>query len=234
MLSVENIEVSYGKIRVVDGVSLEVSRGRLVALLGANGAGKTTVLNAISGFLSARKGAIRYKGERIDGLEPDQIVGRGIAQVSQDRDLFPDLSVLDNLKMGAVLRKDSTAIAQSLRRVFRYFKRLEERQKQMAKSLSGGEQQMLAIGRALMSNPELILLDEPTTGLAPIIVSDISQIIRAIQRAGTTILLVEQNAKAAVSLADYYYILRDGQVVKDGSTDSLPNDLKGFFREYYI
>jgi branched-chain amino acid transport system ATP-binding protein len=234
MLSVENIEVYYGKVQVIKGVSLKVDRGQLVALLGANGTGKTTILNTISGFLACRKGIIKYQNKRIDQSRPDEIVKMGMVQVSQDRDLFPGLSVLDNLQLGAVLQKDSKAISKSLQRVFEYFTRLEERQKQLAKDLSGGEQQMLAIGRALMANPELMLLDEPTTGLAPIIVDSIAKITKTIQKAGTTVLLVEQNAPVAISLADYYYILRDGQVVKQGPADSIPQDLKSFFREYYI
>jgi branched-chain amino acid transport system ATP-binding protein len=205
-----------------------------VVLLGANGTGKTTILNTISGFLASKRGIIKYKDRRIDQLRPDEIVKMGIVQVSQDRDLFPDLSVLDNLKLGAVLQKDSKTISKSLNRVFEYFVRLQERQKQLAKDLSGGEQQMLAVGRALMSNPELMLLDEPTTGLAPIIVDNIATITKTIQKAGTNILLVEQNAPVAISLADYYYILRDGQVVREGPTHSLPENFKEFFREYYI
>jgi len=234
MLLVDKIDVYYEKIRAIEAVSLKVSEGQLVALLGANGTGKTTILNAISGFLKVTNGTIRYGDKRIDKLRPDEIVRNGIVQVSQNRDLFPDLSVSDNLGIGAVLQRDNTVIAKSLERVFEHFPILQERNKQLAWSLSGGEQQMLAIARALMSQPKLLLLDEPTTGLAPIIVREIARIIRTIRREGTTILLVEQNALLATSLADYFYILRDGKVVAQGDTKSLPENKKEYFRKYYI
>jgi branched-chain amino acid transport system ATP-binding protein len=234
MLLLENIDVYYGKIKVIRELSLEVAKGQLIALLGANGTGKTTIINTISGFLSPRKGTIRYRGKRIDKSKPHEIVKMGIVQVSQGRDLFPDLSVFDNLYLGSILQKDNREIDKSLQRIFGYFPRLQERQGQLAKDLSGGEQQMLAIGRAFMGTPELMLLDEPTTGLAPLLVKKIADIIETIRNEGATILLVEQNALMAVSLADYFYILRDGQIVKEGPTNSLPENLKEFFRQYYI
>ncbi len=234
MLSVDHIAVFYGKICTIRDVSMQIAEGQLVLLLGANGTGKTTILNTISGFLSPRKGTIKYGERRIDELRPDQIVKMGIVQVSQSRDLFPDLTVLDNLMLGAVLHKDSKTVEGGLERVFQYFPRLREREKQSAGALSGGEQQMLAIGRALMSQPLLLLLDEPTTGLAPLLVHQIGTIIKAIKGTGTTMLLVEQNALMAVPLSDYYYILREGQIVKEDSTRSLPENLKDFLKEYYI
>lgn len=234
MLQLENVEVYYGKIKVINGISLKVDQGQLVVLLGANGTGKTTTLNTISGFLTPKKGAILYKGRRIDQLRPHQRVKLGIVQVSQSRDLFPDLSVIDNLSLGAVLQRDSNVVSRLLERVFETFPMLRERQKQLAVSLSGGEQQMLAIGRGLMSCPELMLLDEPTTGLAPILVRNIADTIKTIQREGTTILLVEQNAMMATALADFYYILRDGEIVSQGPTSGLPENLEQFFTQYYI
>lgn len=234
MLSLENIDVYYSKVHVIKGISLRANKGQLTALLGANGTGKSTIINTISGFLSPKNGKIKYQDQRIDKLKPHQIVKMGIVQVSQTRDLFPDLSVIDNLYLGAILEKDKDLITQSLEKVYDYFPRLAERKGQLAKSLSGGEQQMLAIARAFMTKPKFMLLDEPTTGLAPIIVSNIAKIIKKIEDEGTSVLLVEQNAMLAVSLASYFYILRDGKIVKEDPTDSLPKDLKRFFKQYYI
>lgn len=234
MLVLDKVDVHYGKIPAVKQVSMKVGEKQLIALLGANGTGKTTILNTISGFLRVKRGRILYKDKRIDNLRADQIVGRGIVQVSQNRDLFTELSVVDNLILGAVREKNSTAVDESFRRIFRYFPILENRKKQEAGSLSGGEQQMLAIARGLMSRPELILLDEPTTGLAPLVVSRIVDIIGAIKNEGITVLWVEQNALTAISLAEYFYILREGEVCSEGTRASLPGDKKHFLRRYYI
>jgi branched-chain amino acid transport system ATP-binding protein len=234
MLSVENIHVFYGKIAAVKGLSLKVEKGQIVTLLGANGTGKTTVLNTISGFLRSSKGSITYNDQKISNLRSDKIVRLGLVQVSQNRDLFPALSVYDNLMLGGLLQKNSQLLSEALDRVYEYFPILKKRKSQDAGLLSGGEQQMLAIGRALMSSPEFILLDEPTTGLAPLIVKNITEIIKIINEQGITILWVEQNAITAISIADYLYILRDGRVVYEGVPGDLPENKKDFFREYYI
>jgi len=234
MLDVKDLHVYYGKLLAVKGISFSVNAGQLAVLLGANGTGKTTILNAISGFISNKRGVITYKDKRIDHVRPDRIMKDGMVQVSQNRDLFPDLSVADNLDLGAVLQKNERDVELTLETVYEYFPILRQRKSQLAGSLSGGEQQMLAIGRALMSRPTLMLLDEPTTGLAPLFVESISNIIKTIHTRGTTILWAEQNAIMALSLADYYYILRDGQIVKEGTTVSLPSNIKDYLKEYYI
>lgn len=234
MLSIENIHVFYGKVAAVKGLSLKVKKGQIVTLLGANGTGKTTALNTVSGFLRPTKGSITYKNQTINTLRSDKIVRMGLVQVSQNRDLFPALSVYDNLMLGGLLQKNSQSLHETLDRVYEYFPILEKRKTQDAGLLSGGEQQMLAIGRALMSNPEFILLDEPTTGLAPLIVKSIAEIIKIINEQGITILWVEQNAITAISVADYVYILRDGRVVYEGAPSELPENKKEFFRQYYI
>ncbi len=234
MLSIENLHVFYGKVPAIKGLSLKVERGQIVTLLGANGTGKTTVLSTISGFLPAAKGIITYNNQTINHLRADKIVRMGLVQVSQNRDLFPDLSVYDNLFLGGILQKNSKSLSEAFDRVYEYFPILKKRKRQNAGSLSGGEQQMLAIGRALMSDPEFILLDEPTTGLAPLVVKNISEIIKTIRDEGITILWVEQNAVGAVSMADYLYILRDGKVVYEGGPGDLPANKKDFFRQYYI
>jgi branched-chain amino acid transport system ATP-binding protein len=234
MLSIEKLHVYYGKIPAIKGLSLKVERGQIVTLLGANGTGKTTVLSTISGFLPAAKGTITYNDQEINHLRADKIVGMGLVQVSQNRDLFPDLSVYDNLLLGGILQKNSKSLSAAFDRVYEYFPILEKRKRQNAGSLSGGEQQMLAIGRALMSDPEFILLDEPTTGLAPLVVKSISEIIKTIREEGITVLWVEQNAVGAVTMADYLYILRDGKVVFEGGQSDLPVNKKDFFRQYYI
>ncbi len=234
MLSIENIHVFYGKVAAVKGLSLKVEKGQIVTLLGANGTGKTTVLNTISGFLRPTKGSITYNNQKINNLRSDKIVRMGLVQVSQNRDLFPALSVYDNLMLGGLLQKNSQSLYEALDRVYAYFPILKDRKGQDAGLLSGGEQQMLAIGRALMSDPEFILLDEPTTGLAPLIVKNIAEIIKVINEQGITVLWVEQSAITAVSIADYLYILRDGKVVYEGVPSDLPENKKDFFREYYI
>ena len=232
MLELDNIETFYGKVRALKGVSLKVREKEVVTLLGANGAGKTTSLRTISGLLSPAKGAISFLGERIDRVPPEKIVRKGIGHVPEGRSIFPELTVEENLAMGAFTRKDRKEIQTNLKRVFASFPILEGRKKQHAGTLSGGEQQMLAIGRALMSNPRLVLLDEPSLGLAPLLVQEIFKIIREINQVGTTILLVEQNANMALQIADYSYVLETGRIVlEDQSVNLLANQ---HVRETYL
>jgi len=234
MLLVKNLDVFYDKTRAVKNVSLRVNRGEVVALLGSNGAGKTTTIRAISGFVAPRAGEIIYRDKSISGKKSHEIVKAGIIQVSQERDLFVDLSVLENLRLGALLQKDKRKIIEKLEEIFEIFPILKERKRQKAGSLSGGEQQMLAIGRSLMSNPNLLLLDEPTTGISPIFVKHIMSLLVNLKETGMTILLVEQNAPVAVSLAHYFYVLRNGEIVIEGKTDSLPSNINEFLAKYYI
>jgi branched-chain amino acid transport system ATP-binding protein len=238
MLKLNNIEVIYNDvILVLKGLSLEVPEGQIVALLGANGAGKSTTLKAISGLLKAEEGevtdgTIEFLGERIDGLEPEEIVRRGVFQVMEGRRVFEDLSVEENLQVGAFTRRDVEGVRRDYEMVYEYFPRLRERRRQLAGYLSGGEQQMLAIGRALMAKPRLVLLDEPSLGLAPMLVREIFDIIVRINcEARTTILLVEQNATLALSIASYGYIMETGRVVLDGPVDRLKanEDVKEFY-----
>jgi branched-chain amino acid transport system ATP-binding protein len=217
VLRVEDIEVYYGAIHALKKVSLEVEKGSIVTLIGANGAGKTTTLKTISGILKPRTGKVYFKGEDITKKPAQSVVAMGISQVPEGRRVFPSMTVLENLEMGAYLRKDRAGVKEDLDMVFNRFPRLMERKKQLAGTLSGGEQQMLAIGRALMSRPELMLLDEPSMGLAPLLVKDIFSIIKEINEKGTTILLVEQNANMALSIADQAYVLETGEVVLSGS-----------------
>lgn len=221
MLRVESINVYYGAIHALKNVSLEVEAGSIVTLIGANGAGKTTTLKTISGILRARTGAIIFENQEISKLPPQAIVGLGISQVPEGRRVFPSMTVLENLEMGAYLRKDKEGIKKDLEMVFARFPRLEERKKQIAGTLSGGEQQMLAIGRALMARPRLMLLDEPSMGLAPLLVREIFDIIKDINSQGTTILLVEQNAHMALSIADKAYVLETGEIVLEGPAREL-------------
>jgi branched-chain amino acid transport system ATP-binding protein len=222
-LTLTDISVSYGMIAAIKGVSLEVRAGEIVALIGANGAGKSTTLMAISGVAAPAGGRLEYEGEDITGLPPYAIVGRGISQVPEGRRIFPRMTVRENLEMGAFLR-NGKRLDEDLDRVTRLFPVLEERSGQLGGTLSGGEQQMLAIGRALMSRPKLLLLDEPSLGLAPIIVSRIFRIIEEINRQGTTVLLVEQNASAALRLAARAYVLETGRIVMQGAASDLAND----------
>jgi branched-chain amino acid transport system ATP-binding protein len=232
MLELENIETYYGKVRALKGVSLKVREKEVVTLLGANGAGKTTTLRTISGLLSPARGSVTFLGERIERELPEKIVRKGIGHVPEGRNIFPELTVDENLAMGAFTRRDRKEIQSNLSKVFSSFPILERRKNQHAGTLSGGEQQMLAIGRALMSNPRLVLLDEPSLGLAPLLVQDLFKIIGEINRAGTTILLVEQNANMALQIASYGYVLETGRVVlEDKSAHLLANQ---HVRETYL
>ena len=216
MLTVDNIHVYYGSIHAVKGVSFEVSEGEIVTLIGANGAGKSTVLNTISGLLHPRTGSVQFMGQDLRGTAAHKVVERGLAQVPEGRRIFLQMTVEENLEMGAYTRPNST-IAPGIADVYKRFPRLEERRRQVAGTLSGGEQQMLAMGRALMSSPKLLMLDEPSMGLAPLLVEQIFEIIRELHAAGTTILLVEQNAQAALSVADRAYVLETGRVSLSGT-----------------
>ncbi len=220
MLEVEELHVYYGEIHALKGVTLRVGKGEIVALLGNNGAGKTTTLRTVSGLLPARRGSVRLEGQSLLGVAPHEVVLRGVAHVPEGRRIFNRLTVLENLEMGAYARSDG-GIAQDLERVFALFPRLKERRTQVAGTLSGGEQQMLAIGRALMAAPRLLLLDEPSMGLAPVLVEQIFETIQGINRQGTTILLVEQNAAMALSIAHRGYVLETGSIVLSGTAEDL-------------
>ena len=219
MLQVKNINVFYNAIHAIKNVSLEVNEGEIVTLIGANGAGKSTVLMTISGLLRAKSGYIGFMGERVDNMTPHKIVKRGLAQVPEGRRIFMQMTVQENLEMGAYIMPEGAP--EALERVFKHFPRLRERRKQIAGTLSGGEQQMLAISRALMSNPKLLMMDEPSMGLAPILVEQIFEIIADLHREGTTILLVEQNARMALSVADRAYVLETGAITLSGAGDEL-------------
>ena len=221
MLEVKDLEVYYGVIQAIKGISFEVNQGEVIALIGANGAGKTTTLQTITGMLHAKRGQIIYEGQDITKVPGHKIVTMGMAHVPEGRRVFSQLSVLENLKMGAYTQKDKKEVEKILQRVYQSFPRLEERKKQAAGTLSGGEQQMLAMGRALMSNPKIILMDEPSMGLSPIFVEEIFKIIREISASGTTVLLVEQNAKKALSIADRAYVLETGNIVLSGNAQEL-------------
>lgn len=224
MLEVKGLEVYYGMIQAIKGISFKVEEGEVIALIGANGAGKTTTLHAVTGLLQPKAGQILFEGNDIAKMPGYKIVSKGMAHVPEGRRVFSQLSVLQNLRMGAYTRKDKEEIERNLRMVYDRFPRLEERQNQMAGTLSGGEQQMLAMGRALMSNPKIILMDEPSMGLSPIFVNEIFDIIREVSKSGTTVLLVEQNAKKALSIADRAYVLETGNIVLEGKASDLLND----------
>ncbi len=223
MLTVNDLHVAYGGIRALKGVSLEVNQGEIVTIIGANGAGKSTLLNAISGFLKTTKGDIVYKGTKL-GRQPAKIVKLGVCHVPEGRLVFTNLTVRDNLFLGAYLRTDKKGIAADLEKVYELFPRLKERDKQIAGTLSGGEQQMLAMGRALMTNGDLVLMDEPSLGLAPLLVQTVFEIIVSIRKMGKTILLVEQNAFQALEVADRAYVLEQGRIVKSGNARDIEND----------
>ena len=223
MLKVNDINVYYGSIHAIKGVSFEVKKGEIVTLIGANGAGKSTILNTVSGLLKSKTGSVTFLDETISSIVPHKIVGRGLAQVPEGRRVFLNMSVEENLEMGGFTRKASEN-SESIENVYERFPRLKERRKQIAGTLSGGEQQMLAMGRALMSKPELLMLDEPSMGLAPLLVEQIFEIIKELNSAGTTILLVEQNAQMALSIADRGYVLETGKIVTSAKASDLLNN----------
>ena len=234
MLTVENLNVYYGMIHALKDVSFHVDEGEIVALIGANGAGKTTTLQTVSGMLQAKSGSVHFENQDITKMPSHRIVQLGISHVPEGRRMFANLTVYENLRMGAYTRKDKKEIEESLARVYERFPRLKERTRQLAGTLSGGEQQMLAMGRALMSNPRLLLLDEPSMGLSPLLVSEIFDIIESISKQGVTILLVEQNAKKALSIADRGYVLETGSIVMEDSAQALLNNediKKGYLGE---
>ena len=221
MLRVEDINVYYGAIHAIKGISLDVPDGEIVALIGSNGAGKSTTLRTISGLMRPKKGRIMYDGEDITGVPAHKIVGKGLCQVPEGRHVFANMTVLENLELGAYLRNDKDGIAKDMEAVFEKFPRLLERKNQIAGTLSGGEQQMLAMARALMSRPKLLLLDEPSMGLAPLLVKEIFNIIKEINASGTTVLLVEQNANMALSIADKAHVLETGRITLSGTAAEL-------------
>ena len=224
MLKINDLHVSYGGIKALRGIDLEVPDGKIVTLIGANGAGKSTTLRTISGLVKAESGSIQYDGQELVGKPINKILEAGIAQVPEGRRVFPNLTVLENLKVGAYLRKDKEGIEKDIKWVYELFPRLEERHWQVAGTLSGGEQQMLAVGRGLMSRPKMMMLDEPSLGLAPLVVQDIFTIIKEINRQGVTILLVEQNANMALKIADYAYVLETGNITMSGTGAELLAD----------
>lgn len=221
MLSVQDLNVYYGSIHALKGVSLEVNEGEIVTLIGANGAGKSTLLKTLSGLLKPKEGSIHYLGNPINGKPAQSIVKMGVSQVPEGRRVFADMSVEENIELGAYLRKDKAEIDKDLKKVYSIFPRLYERRKQTAGTLSGGEQQMLAMGRAIMARPKLLLLDEPSMGLAPLMVKTIFETVKDISEAGTTILLVEQNAHIALSIADRGYVIETGRVILSGTAAEL-------------
>lgn len=224
MLEIKDLHVHYGMIEAIKGIDFEVNKGEVIALIGANGAGKTTTLHTITGLLKPSSGSVFFEGEDITKIPAHKIVSLGMAHVPEGRRVFAQLSVYENLLMGAFTRKDKEEIQNTLERVYDHFPRLKERKNQMAGTLSGGEQQMLAMGRALMSHPGILLMDEPSMGLSPIFVNEIFHIIEEVSKAGTTVLLVEQNAKKALSIADRAYVLETGKIVLSGNADQLLED----------
>lgn len=224
ILEVKDLEVYYGVIQAIKGISFEVNQGEIIALIGANGAGKTTTLQTITGLIPSKTGTITYEGQDITKIPGYKLVGMGIAHVPEGRRVFAELSVLQNLKLGAYTRNDKNEMEETLKMIYERFPRLEERKNQMAGTLSGGEQQMLAMGRALMSHPKLIVMDEPSMGLSPLYVNEIFDIIQKINADGVTVLLVEQNAKKALSIASRAYVLETGKIALSGDAKDLMND----------
>ncbi len=221
MLKVRDLVVAYGGIEALKGISLDVPDGKIVTLIGANGAGKSTLLRSIIGLVKAKSGNVEYNGDKLTGLNSQQIVSKGLTLVPEGRRVFPNLTVLENLRIGAYMRKDEEGITADIKRIYEIFPRLEERNWQMAGTLSGGEQQMLALGRALMSRPKLMMMDEPSLGLAPLVIKEIFNIIRSINENGTTVLLVEQNANMALKVAHHAYVLETGRIMMEGSGKEL-------------
>ena len=232
LLNVKNINVYYGVIQAIKDVSFEVNEGEIVALIGANGAGKTSIMKTVSGLLHSQGGSIIFDGQDISKLSAHKIPGMGLVQVPEGRRIFTEMTVLENLEMGAYLRKDKEGIQQDLEKIYQRFPRLKERKNQLAGTLSGGEQQMLAMGRALMAKPKLLLLDEPSMGLSPILVSEIFDIIKKINADGVTVLLVEQNANKALSIANRAYVLETGAITVSGDADDVANNPK--VKEAYL
>ena len=224
MLEIKDLEVYYGMIQAIKGISFEVNEGEVIALIGANGAGKTTILHTITGLLSPKKGSVLFEGQDITKIPAHKIVSLGMAHVPEGRRVFAEMSVYQNLKKGAYTRSSKEEIEESLEMVYKRFPRLEERKNQLAGTLSGGEQQMLAMGRALMSKPKIILMDEPSMGLSPILVNEIFDIIQSVSASGTTVLLVEQNAKKALAIANRAYVLETGKIVMSGEASKLMDD----------
>lgn len=223
-LSIKDLHINYGMIQAVKGASFEVNKGEIVALIGANGAGKTSILHTLTGLIPAKSGSIEFEGREISKMPAHKIVTMGMAHVPEGRRVFAELSVFENLKLGAYTRKDKAEIEDTIKSIYKRFPRLEERKSQLAGTLSGGEQQMLAMGRALMSKPSVIVMDEPSMGLSPLYVNEIFDIINEVHKAGTTILLVEQNAKKALSIADRAYVLETGKIVLEGKASELLSD----------
>ncbi len=226
ILKLDNLTVSYGSIKALKGINIKVREGEIVALLGANGAGKTTTLKTLSGIVSAENGSIEFCGKNIVNMAPEKITALGIVQSPEGRQIFPDITVEENLRVGAFTVKSKKEIAKNFERVYKYFPILQERKKQLAGTLSGGEQQMLAIARALMGSPKVLLLDEPSLGLAPLIVKTIFEIVKEINSEGTTVLIIEQNALQTLKIADYAYVLEVGEVSMEGKANELIQDKK--------
>ena len=224
LLEVKDLQVYYGMIHAIKGVSFHVEEGEIIALIGANGAGKTSILHTISGLISPKEGEVLLEGKNVTKLPPHKIVSLGMAQVPEGRRVFSQMTVYQNLKMGAYTRKDKEEIDSTIDMIYKRFPRLEERKNQTAGTLSGGEQQMLAMGRALMSHPKIILMDEPSMGLSPILVNEIFDIIKSVNETGTTVLLVEQNARKALMVADRAYVLETGRITNSGKASDLMND----------
>lgn len=224
LLNVNNLEVNYGVIKALRGISFYVERGEIISLIGANGAGKTTTLQTITGLIKPLAGEITYMGEDLLRVPPYKIVSLGLAHVPEGRRIFHNLTVYENLLLGSYVRKDKGNVADDIKKVFKQFPRLQERKKQLAGTLSGGEQQMLAFGRAILSDPELIVMDEPSMGLSPLLVSEVFELIKTIRDSGKTVLLVEQNAKKALSISNRAYVLETGKIILEGKASELIND----------